>query len=68
MFLIFVCLYNYEFWLSLCTIVRSSVILLLLLFNVIIALIYVSYAVLLGIEEETTSEPEPLAIHYVLFD
>ena len=25
----FVCLYNYEFWLSLCKIVRSSVILLL---------------------------------------
>jgi hypothetical protein len=31
-------------------------------FNVIIALIYVSYAVLLviGIEEEITSEPEPV--------
>jgi hypothetical protein len=29
----FVCLYNYEFWLSLCKIVRSSVILLLLLFS-----------------------------------
>ena len=29
----FVCLYNYEFWLSLCKIVRSSVILLLPLFN-----------------------------------
>ena len=29
----FVCLYNYEFWLSLCKIVRSSVILLLLLLN-----------------------------------
>jgi hypothetical protein len=28
----FVCLYNYEFWLSLCKIARSSVILLLLLF------------------------------------
>jgi hypothetical protein len=28
----FVCLYNYEFWLSLCKIVRSSVILLLPLF------------------------------------
>ena len=28
-----VCLYNYEFWLSLCKIVRSSVILLLPLFN-----------------------------------
>ena len=28
-------------------------------FNVIIALKYVSYAVLLGIEEEITSEPEP---------
>ena len=28
----FVCLYNYEFWLSLCKIVRSSVILLLLLY------------------------------------
>ena len=27
------CLYNYEFWLSLCKIVRSSVILLLSLFN-----------------------------------
>jgi hypothetical protein len=31
----FVCLYNYEFWLSLCKIVRSSVILLLPLFPVI---------------------------------
>ena len=30
----FVCLYNYEFWLSLCKIVRSSVILLLPLFTV----------------------------------
>ena len=30
----FVCLYNYEFWLSLCKIVRSSVILLLPLFMV----------------------------------
>jgi len=29
-------------------------------FNVIIALKYVSYAVLLGIEEEITSEPEPV--------
>ena len=29
----FVCLYNYEFWLSLCKIVRSSVILLLPLFR-----------------------------------
>jgi hypothetical protein len=29
----FVCLYNYEFWLSLCKIVRSSVILLLPLFG-----------------------------------
>jgi hypothetical protein len=29
----FVCLYNYEFWLSLCKIVRSSVILLLPLIN-----------------------------------
>jgi hypothetical protein len=29
----FVCLYNYEFWLSLCKIVRSSVILLLPLFD-----------------------------------
>jgi hypothetical protein len=29
----FVCLYNYEFWLSLCKIVRSSVILLLPLLN-----------------------------------
>ena len=29
----FVCLYNYEFWLSLCKIVRSSVILLLPLFT-----------------------------------
>ena len=29
----FVCLYNYEFWLSLCKIVRSSVILLLPLFQ-----------------------------------
>jgi hypothetical protein len=28
----FVCLYNYEFWLSLCKIVRSSVVLLLPLF------------------------------------
>jgi hypothetical protein len=32
MFTDFVCLYNYEFWLSLCKIVRSSVILLLTLF------------------------------------
>ena len=31
----FVCLYNYEFWLSLCKIVRSSVILLLPLFTYI---------------------------------
>ena len=30
----FVCLYNYEFWLSLCKIVRSSVILVLPLFTV----------------------------------
>ena len=30
----FVCLYNYEFWLSLCKIVRSSVILLLPLFRI----------------------------------
>jgi hypothetical protein len=30
-------------------------------FYVIIALKYVSYAVLLGIEEEITSEPEPVA-------
>jgi hypothetical protein len=29
----FVCLYNYEFWLSLCKIIRSSVILLLPLFS-----------------------------------
>jgi hypothetical protein len=29
----FVCLYTYEFWLSLCKIVRSSVILLLPLFT-----------------------------------
>ena len=29
----FVCLYTYEFWLSLCKIVRSSVILLLPLFS-----------------------------------
>ena len=29
----FLCLYNYEFWLSLCKIFRSSVILLLLLFS-----------------------------------
>ena len=29
----FVCLYNYEFWLSLCKIVRSSIILLLPLFK-----------------------------------
>jgi hypothetical protein len=29
----FVCLYNYEFWFSLCKIVRSSVILLLPLFS-----------------------------------
>jgi hypothetical protein len=28
----FICLYNYEFWLSLCKIVRSSVVLLLPLF------------------------------------
>jgi hypothetical protein len=30
---LFVCLYNYEFWLSICNIVRSSVILLLPLFE-----------------------------------
>ena len=30
----FVCLYTYEFWLSLCKIARSSVILLLLLFTI----------------------------------
>ena len=30
----FVCLYNYEFWLSLCKIVRSSVILLLPLLRI----------------------------------
>jgi prepilin signal peptidase PulO-like enzyme (type II secretory pathway) len=35
----FVCLYNYEFWLSLCKIARSSVILLLPLF---IKLIYIN--------------------------
>ena len=34
----FVCLYNYEFWLSLCKIVRSSVILLLPLFSTIFQL------------------------------
>jgi hypothetical protein len=34
----FVCLYNYEFWLSLCKIVRSSVILLLPLFFINISL------------------------------
>jgi hypothetical protein len=32
----FVCLYTYEFWLSLCKIVRSSVILLLTLFRLLI--------------------------------
>jgi hypothetical protein len=32
----FVCLYNYEFWLSLCKIVRSSVILLLPLFRTVL--------------------------------
>jgi hypothetical protein len=32
--LVFVCLYTYEFWLSLCKIVRSSVILLLPLFTI----------------------------------
>jgi hypothetical protein len=31
----FVCLYNYEFWLSLCKIVRSSVILLLPLYTIV---------------------------------
>ena len=30
----FVCLYNYEFWISLCKIVRSSIILLLPLFDI----------------------------------
>jgi hypothetical protein len=34
----FVCLYNYEFWLSLCKIVRSSVILLLPLFMYLLAI------------------------------
>jgi hypothetical protein len=38
----FVCLYTYEFWLSLCKIVRSSVILLLPLFNVRIMLFCLS--------------------------
>ena len=33
----FVCLYNYEFGLSLCKIVRSSVILLLPLFKIIVS-------------------------------
>jgi hypothetical protein len=35
----FVCLYTYEFWLSLCKIVRSSVILLLPLFSLLITYI-----------------------------
>ena len=37
------CLYTYEFWLSLCKIVRSSVILLLLLFNIILILIFIHF-------------------------
>ena len=36
----FVCLYNYEFWLSLCKIVRSSVILLLPLFDTFLFFIF----------------------------
>jgi hypothetical protein len=36
----FVCLYNYEFGLSLCKIVRSSVILLLPLFNRIVSSVW----------------------------
>ena len=38
----FVCLYNYEFWLSLCKIVRSSVILLLPLFVLFLLAIVLS--------------------------
>jgi hypothetical protein len=38
----FVCLYTYEFWLSLCKIVRSSVILLLPLFSVMRADIFIN--------------------------
>jgi prepilin signal peptidase PulO-like enzyme (type II secretory pathway) len=45
----FVCLYNYEFWLSLCKIARSSVILLLPLFITVIYIniltIYVLFCV-----------------------
>ena len=37
----FVCLYNYEFWLSLCKIVRSSVILLLPLYTLLERLLYI---------------------------
>jgi hypothetical protein len=39
----FVCLYNYEFWLSLCKIVRSSVILLLPLFELEVCCIFLRY-------------------------
>ena len=39
----FVCLYNYEFGLSLCKIVRSSVILLLLLFMYVVICIDFKY-------------------------
>jgi hypothetical protein len=42
----FVCLYNYEFWLSLCKIVRSSVILLLPLFIVFVAIFPVLFSFL----------------------
>ena len=41
----FVCLYNYEFWLSLCKIVRSSVILLLPLSKQLFIIIYVNVCV-----------------------
>ena len=43
----FVCLYNYEFWLSLCKIVQSSVILLLPLLFICLAFWVVLFALLL---------------------
>ena len=39
----FVCLYNYEFWLSLCKIVRSSVILLLPLLSTVVTTIRINF-------------------------
>ena len=53
----FVCLYNYEFWLSLCKIVRSSVILLLPLFitQVIFNLANTVYIISVGLHVSTVN-------------